>query len=69
MEFHTCSSGVESESDPKITSVVWDVYPHTVLGGRKARSEILQRELVALIMHGFKRLLFPLYSHNERNSP
>lgn len=69
MELHTCSSGVESESDPKMTSAVWDVYLHAVLGGRKARSEILQRELVALIMHGFKRLLFPLYIYNKRNSP
>lgn len=60
---------MESESDPKITSTVWDVYLHTVLGCRKARSEILQRELVALIMHGFKRLLSPLYSCNKRNSP
>lgn len=34
MESHTCISGVESESDPKMPSTTWDVYLPTVLDGK-----------------------------------
>lgn len=35
MEFHTGSSGVELESDPKMPSTTWGVYLHTDLGGER----------------------------------